>query len=162
MKKKWQTYEEVARMILDSLANEFGLESVEGKQEVIGLRSDTQYEIDAKGLYEGAAAIMIIECRRHTTAKIDQEQLAALAYRIKDTGAKGGLIVSPLGLQKGAKKIAKAENIVSVELSEDATPESYLLKFLNKLFGKLSDGVTMSDSVTGKVNPASGDRTESE
>ena len=32
-----------------------------------------------------------------------------------DTGATGGIIVSPLGLQEGAKRIADSENIISVQ-----------------------------------------------
>ena len=37
-----------------------------------------------------------------------------MAYRISDTGAEGGIIVSPLGVQEGGKKIAETENIVTV------------------------------------------------
>jgi hypothetical protein len=42
-----------------------------------------------------------------------------LAYRIIDTGADGGILVSPLGLQEGAERVAAAENIISVRLNED-------------------------------------------
>src|SRR5262250_1546186 len=40
--------------------------------------------------------------------------LGGIAYRIRDSGAEGGIVVSPLGLQEGAAKVAKKENIVSV------------------------------------------------
>ncbi len=33
---KWESYEEVAACLIDQFAYEFGLERVEGKQEVIG------------------------------------------------------------------------------------------------------------------------------
>ena len=38
------------------------------------------------------------------------------AYKIQDTGAAGGIVVSPLELQTGARRVAKAENIHRVFL----------------------------------------------
>src|SRR5262249_51778893 len=123
----WKSYEDVARFLLDRFAEEFGLKSVEGKQEVEGLRSGTTWEIDAKGIREMNSGFVIIECRRHTTSPQKQEHLAALAYRIMDTGASGGIIVTPLGLQKGARKVASAENIIEVRLAEDSKPYQFML-----------------------------------
>lgn len=130
---KWETYEQVATHLLEQIASKIGLVRVEPKQPVHGQRSGTDYIIDAKGISEGDGALVLIECRRYTTSKLKQEQLGALAYRIQDSGAKGGIIVSPLGLQLGAKKIADAENIISVELNADSTPAEFTLKFLNRL-----------------------------
>ncbi len=59
-------------------------------------------------------------------------KLAGLAYRISDTGAAGGIIVSPIGLQEGATRIAKAENIVPVLLDENGTRTDYVPHWLNK------------------------------
>lgn len=39
--KAWQNYEEVAIYLLDEIAEELGLERVEGKQNVLGSRSLT-------------------------------------------------------------------------------------------------------------------------
>ncbi|MCA9942544.1 MAG: restriction endonuclease [Anaerolineales bacterium] len=128
--ENWRTYEEVATFLLDQFAAEFGLKKFESKQEIEGT---VNWEIDAKGVNEGGDLFIIVECRRYTTSKLSQEALGALAYRIKDTGADGGIIVSPLGLQKGAKKIAKAENIHNVILDAKSTPTEYFLKFLNKV-----------------------------
>jgi hypothetical protein len=99
------------------LAQEFGLNFVEGKQRIQGLRSGTAWEIDA----EGDQRFFIVECRRYTTSKQNQEKVRVLAYRISDTGAVGGILVSPLGLQEGAAKIAAAANIISIELLENST-----------------------------------------
>jgi hypothetical protein len=126
----WKRYESAAAIILNELAAHFGLNRVEGKQSIHGLRSGTEWEIDAKGWSEGTETFVIIECRRYPTSKVKQEQLGAIAYRISDTGAVGGIIVSPLGLQEGAERIAKAENITSVKLSADATPEQFAVEFL--------------------------------
>ncbi len=50
----------------------------------------------------------------------------------QDTGAFGGIIVSPLGLQEGAKKVAAAENIIEVRLDENSTAEHFVINFLGK------------------------------
>jgi len=60
--------------------------------------------------------------------------VGGLAYRIIDTGASGGIIVSPLPLQDGAKKVAKANHIVHVRLGPDSTPENFAISFFNKVF----------------------------
>lgn len=131
----WRRYESAAETILNELAAHFGLHRVEGEQSVPGLRfSGAKWRIDAKGCSEGTEAFVIVECRRYTTSKLKQEQLGGIAYRIMDTGAAGGIIVTPLGLQEGAEKIAKAHNIISVRLNAEATPEQFAIEFLGKVF----------------------------
>jgi hypothetical protein len=131
--QRWENYEQVATYVLNQIAAQFGVAFFEGKQKVAGHRSGTRYEIDAKGVRHDGETFLIVECRRYTTSKQDQEKIGALAYRILDTGAKGGIVVSPLGLQEGAEKIASAEDIDSVILEPDSTTESFVVKFLNTL-----------------------------
>jgi hypothetical protein len=131
--KEWRAYEKVAVEIFDRLGEELGLSAVEGKQSIPGL-SGTEWELDAKGITQGSEAFVIVECRRHTTSKIKQEAVAALAFRIQDTGAAGGFMVSPLGLQEGAQKVAASANIHSVILNAGATPQQFALLFLGNLF----------------------------
>ena len=57
-----------------------------------------------------------------------------MAFRIKDTASEGGIIVSPLDLQKGANLVAAHENIVHVTLAPESTTTEYVMKFLNKIF----------------------------
>ncbi|MCD4779095.1 MAG: hypothetical protein K8S27_00890 [Candidatus Omnitrophica bacterium] len=147
MEKKWKTYEEVARFLLDQFAKEFGFNNVEGKQIVNGFRSGTKYEIDAKGVPEGNQKFIIIECRRYISSKQNQEKLGSLAYRIIDSGASGGIIVSPLGLQEGAQKIAAVENIVNVTLDASSTPQDFCMKFLDKIFLGCSETIVCDDSL---------------
>ncbi len=147
MKKKWETYEEVSRYLLDEIAHKFGLTSFEGKQKVDGKRSGTKYEIDAKGIKEGSDIYFIVECKRHTKSRQSQEIIGALAYRIHDAGASGGIIVSPLGIQKGAKKIARAENIHVVQLDPNSTTENYIMKFLNEILVGITEKIVFKDSV---------------
>ncbi len=145
MDKKWKDYEEVAIYLLDQFKKEFGLIDVEGKQKISGYRSGTNWEIDAKGINEKGEGFIIIECRRYTTSKQNQEKLGSLAYRIMDTGASGGIIVDPLGLQEGAQKIAKSENIIHVTIDANSTSDQFSMKFLNKIMLGLCEYITMKD-----------------
>ena len=141
----WKSYEEVAAYLLEENAGKFGLLRVEGKQKLPGRRSGTCYEIDAKGIREGNEGFVIIECRRYTTSKQKQEDLGGLAFRIIDTGAVGGITVSPLGVQEGAAKIAASENIVNVQLDASCTPTEFAMKFLNELMIGVRDGLVLGD-----------------
>lgn len=131
--RKWESYEQVATFLLNQMASEFGLEKFEGKQSIPGKRSGTKYEIDAKGVSEDGEIFFIVECRRYTTSRQNQEKIGGLAYRILDTGAQGGILVSPLGMQEGATKIADAENIHEVLLDENSICTEYVLRFLEKV-----------------------------
>jgi hypothetical protein len=138
---------------LNQFANEFGLEYVERKQEIQGGRSGTTWEIDGKGVRQGSGGFIIIECRCYTTSRQNQEKVGALAYRIADTGAAGGIIVSPLGLQEGAEKVATAENIISVRLNAECTQHEFVLGFLNKIMIAVLDTLSLTDAVQVELGP---------
>lgn len=140
----WKTYEDVATFLLDKFAHEFGLKNVGGKHSIDGLHSGTKWAIDAKGIREGDSGFVIIECRRYTKSKVNQEQLAGLAYRIRESGAAGGILVSPLGLQKGATKVAAAENIVEVHLNENSNANEFVLSFLHRLMVGAADDISLN------------------
>jgi len=148
---RWRTYEEVAAAILGRLREELGLSTVEGKQSVPG-QSGTEWELDAKGIRQGSDTFVIVECRRHTTSRIKQGAVAALAFQIQDTGAAGGFIVSPLGLQDGAQKVAGVANIHSIRLNADATPQEFALSFIDTLFVGLTGVEARAEA--GKVAPS--------
>lgn len=140
----WRDYEEVAVYLLNSVREKLGLCAIEGKQRIRGSETDTEWKIDAKGISANGEEIVLVECRCYTKSRQNQAQAAALAYQIKDTGAKGGIFVSPLGLQEGAKKVAAANNIISVEVDPDSTPHDFAMKF----FGRMHYGVAMSDQIS--------------
>jgi hypothetical protein len=154
--KAWENYEDVAVYILDQIASELGLERVEGKQDVYGSRTLTKWEIDGKGVRVGGEGFVIIECRRYTTSKQNQERVAGLAYRIVDTGASGGILVSPLGFQEGAKKVAAAEGIQEVLMDENSTRTDYVLTFLNHIFAGVSLRGEATMAATATVTRADG------
>jgi hypothetical protein len=143
-KEPWRCYEDVARVLLDRFREDFGLGRVERKQKVTG--KSRSWEIDAKGVREGDHAIVLVECRRRSRRPNAQE-VAAFSYIIADTGASGGIIVSPLPLQKGAKQVAEANRIIHVQLRPDSTPEEFAMRFLSKILLGLGDRMTVSDHV---------------
>jgi Restriction endonuclease len=145
---KWRTYEEIAVFLLNQIATILDLQYVEGQQEVRGRRSGTTWKIDGRGVKTEGEGFVIIECRRYTKSKQKQEQMAALAYRIQDTGAEGGIIVSPLGIQEGAAKVANAENIQTVHMEENSTRTDYILSFLNRAFIGVSETMHVTEKLT--------------
>lgn len=145
--KKWASYEEVAAHLLDKFASHFGLGRVEGKQVVAG-DSGTEWEIDAKGCSDGDESFVIVECKRHTKTGISQAITGGLAWSIQDTGASGGILVSPLGLQAGAEKVAKKAGIIEATLNEKATTTEYVLQFLNQVCIGLHDEVKLNITET--------------
>jgi len=145
--KKWETYEKVAEYLLNQFAEHFDLGTFQGKQIIAG-ESGTEWEIDAKGYASDESHFVVVECKRHTKTRISQGITATLAWSILDTGASGGILVSPLGLQEGAKRVAEKASIVEVVLDQDSTTTDYVLEFLNRLCFGLSDTVTVTESLT--------------
>jgi hypothetical protein len=143
---RWESYEQVAVYLLDQIADVLGLERVEGKHSLAGI-SGAQWKIEGKGVKLGDGGFVIIECRRYTKSKQKQEQVGGLAFRIIDTGAAGGIIVSPLGLQAGAAKVAAAQNIQTVFMNENSTRTEYMVRFLNNIFVGLSDSALATDEI---------------
>ena len=129
--KDWERYEQTAQYLLNEFATHFGLGRVEGKQVVPGI-SGTEWEIDAKGVNADGERFLIVECRRWQS-RLSQEDVGALAYRINDTGAQGGILVTPAKLQSGAQKIAEHESIHQVILDKDSTTEAYVIEFLDRV-----------------------------
>lgn len=152
----WESYEQVGTYLLNQFAAEFGLDRVEPKQGMLGQRSGTSWTIDAKGMRQGNDGFVIVEFRRYTTSRQSQEKMGGLAYRIIDTGAKGGIIVSPLGLQEGAEKIASTENIVNVLLNEDCNRHEYIMRFLNNAMIGMQDTVRFKETIRIEVRDKNG------
>jgi len=133
MSSPWTIYEDAARKVLADIRQVLGIATVEGKQTLEGT-SGTTWEFDAKAWRQGSDGFLVIEVRRHTSAGLKQEDLGAIAYRIQDVGGSGGIVVSPLPLQKGARIVAESANIAHVHLSPESTTESYLAEFMGRRF----------------------------
>ena len=93
---------------------------------------------------------MLVEVRRYMTRRISQEAMGGFAYRIRDTGAAGGIIVTPLGLQKGAKLVAADANVQSVLLIPGQENGSFLARFLSRIvLGMPVDTLQVSHTFLG-------------
>jgi len=141
-------YEKVTRKILDNLSKQLGFSRVEGKSKFPGT-SGTKWEIEASCYKPKTDAIVLVECRRKTTSKVKQEEMAGFAYRIKDIGAISGIMVTPIGYQEGTKKVAQSEKIGMATLNPDATEKEYILTISNQLFRGLliKDSVHLKDEI---------------
>ena len=155
--QQWRSYEEVAAYLLEQFAGHFGLGRFEGKQAVPG-DSGTEWEIDAKGYSEDGKTFVVVECKRYTKTGISQAITGALAWSIQDTGASGGILVSPIGLQAGARNVAARAGIHEVILRQDSTTTDYMLNFLNEIFLGVSEKVTVSvsESITITIRDQDG------
>ncbi len=157
--REWESYEKVATYLLEQMKSAFRLDRVEDKQIMEGT-SGVDWEIDGKAVREEDTGIILIECRRLTKSKIKQEHVAAIAYRIKDTGAVGGIIVTPIGLQEGARVIANKEGIITVQLSPKSNIQEYVMRFLNQIFVGTHDSAKVKDAFYLKVIHADGSTEE--
>jgi hypothetical protein len=135
-KVAWRSYEDVARHVLTELRAHLGLSRVEGSQSLPGFFSGATWRVDGRAVREGSEAIVLIECRRHTTERLKQEQLAAIAFRILDTGSVGGIVVTPIGLQEGAERVARCAGVVCMQLGQDDDFDNWVAAFLGRVFIK--------------------------
>ncbi|MBI1177815.1 hypothetical protein GC207_10295 [bacterium] len=141
--KNWAIYENASRKALKGIISEFGLDTVDGKQELNG-KSGACWEIDAKAISSTTGRFFIVECRRRLKKGLDQEAIAALAYRSKDTGASGALVVTPKGLQRGARTVAKFENIHLIKVSAESTIDQFLWEFRDIVGGGVNERAGLS------------------
>ncbi len=151
--KSWKKYEQVTSFILNKLndvKNELQLSRIEQKQRLKG-KSGNLWEVDAVGYDAVNGKPVPIECKLRSKDKIPQNALADFAYRIHDVGCERGIMVTTIGLQEGAKKIAITENIEIIKLNKNATADRFDLVLPNRgqhhlgLGGKakLKDEVTL-------------------
>lgn len=153
----WETYENLTVFLLDKIGHMLGLQRVEGKQELVG-DAGTGWEIDGKGVQDGGGGIVLIEVRRYTRSRLKQEAVGGFAYRIKDLGAAGGIMVSPLGLQRGARLIAEREGITEIRLEPVSTRTAYVLQFGgNAVIGVPAASTVATASLTATVGVDSAD-----
>jgi hypothetical protein len=156
MTTDWRAYEDVARRVLADMRDVLGISSVEGKQVLAG-RSSANWEVDAKAWSADGENFLLVEVRRRRS-RLKQEHLAAIAYRIVDTGAAGGIVVTPLPLQSGALRVATHTDIALVRLTPESTNERYLAEFMGRRFIGLSAHETfgLTDSAESTPGQSSG------
>ncbi len=144
--KAWRSYEEACAYMISHLADRLGVTGLEGKQRLRGKISSTRWEIDAKAIDVATGKIVIVEARRHTRARLNQEAVAAVAFRVQDLGAAGAIIVSPHSLQKGARLVADATQVRHVIMAPDSTPDQWVAQLGDVVFVGLHDRVDLNIS----------------
>jgi hypothetical protein len=149
-KKTWETYEDVTRAVLSDLREYLGVGDILGKKKYKG--KITEWEIEASSYEkEDKSKLVIVECRRYTTSRLSQETVGGFSYRIDDLIATRGIIVTPLGLQKGAQKIADAKKITTITLDPNARSDNYIARISNQLFGKFTEHISITEHVSIKL-----------
>ena len=149
-KPAWEVFEGVVRSIISRHRDFFGLDTVEpGVTAVLG-KSGYTWNIDVAATKSGSQRTVIFEVRRRMR-NVEPEEMAAIAYKIQDTDSEKGYVVTKLdrGPSIGADLIATFEQIEHIEVAEDSTPESYLMKSLKTWFVGVSDsmGPYATDSI---------------
>jgi hypothetical protein len=146
--KPWKSYEDAVRAIVRQHIQSFELEAVEPTSgRVVG--ETGPWSIEVFGYTSGERKTVLFEVRR-IKRNVTRPQAGEFAFRIRDTGSAKGYFVTPLGrkLTRGARAVAEKTKLIHhIEISEDATPENYILKLLDSIFVRASDN--MSDVIAG-------------
>lgn len=160
--KSWETYEQATAHILRRLSDRLRIESIEGKQKLKGRLTGARWEVDARAVDMASGTLVVVEARRHTRSRLNQEAIAAVAYRIQDLGASGAIVVSPHPLQKGARLVAAANNIRSIHLTPESTPGEWVATFGSLIDVGFADilAATVTDSLEIVVRNARGEIVE--
>jgi hypothetical protein len=142
MEKAWQTYEKLARTLLDRFASDFELDKVEGKQKVQGKRSGTKWEIDAKG---------------SATGERTSSLLNAGGTRLRNSrrrGWQGLLIASSTLAHKGASSLHFKVNNLRKEIDDHLAEKVKYYQhfyFLTPLFSYVLIELGVTLRVTGQL-----------
>jgi hypothetical protein len=155
--KAWENFEDAFRAILEAHKDFFGLGSVDPAPAKAKAESGYVYDIEVLGYAKGDQKLVLFECRRKSR-NLEPKDAGELAYRIETTGAKQGYFVTTLdkGLAEGAKTIADFEQIGHIQLSCNATPHEYVMKYLNNFFVGVVARLTLTGSASFEVTDSKG------
>lgn len=82
---------------------------------------DGDYIIDVTARFEalGADFLVLIECKRYTSAPVEREEVQALSQKRISVGAQKAMLFSTSTFRKGAIEFAKANRIALVHVSAE-------------------------------------------
>ena len=164
-KQTWERYEDVARQLIDDIKSYLGLSMVNPDKKEFLKKDGGICEIDVSAYDMSDRKLVLVECRKRNK-RLSQEEVHGFAYRIQQTNAKRGIIVTPIGLQKGAKLAANGAKIGLVRLEPNSTLDNYIAQLTQLLVIKLSDlfsGISMiagSQKVTRYPVPQTSEQVE--
>jgi hypothetical protein len=107
-------YEEFVRMSYDALVSE-DVGAVFLKRAYLGKRTGHQHEIDVsiELMVADLRIIILVECK-HYRNKVEISDLLEFAQRLEDIGAHKGVMVTTIGFQEGALRVAEGHGIALV------------------------------------------------
>lgn len=144
----WKNYEDAVRAIINQHRSVFGVEAVDPTPNKVAGKSGHNWDIEITAYTSPKRKDVIVEVRR-IKRNLEPAEAAELAFRVKDTGASKGYFVTPLGrrLSRGAKKIARYWKIGHIEVSDDATAQNYIMKYLDFVYAQFTEN--MADIISG-------------
>ena len=138
-REKGDKYENITRQLLLDIREKLGLsDKLESQQRIQG-NCGTKWPVDLLAYDINTDKIVLVECRYRSKEKLKQDSdLAGFAYRIRDTNADRGIIVTTIGLQEGAEKVAEYENITPIKLTIDIgnNSKNYIAELSTQIFEK--------------------------
>jgi len=157
--KAWERFEDAFRAIIDQHKDFFGLESIEPGKSKAPTASGYVYDVEVMAYRKGDRRFVLFECHRKRR-NLEPGDAGEFAYWIERTGAGSGYFVTKLGkrLSKGAQLLADYERIGHNQLSENATPLDYVMKFMNDTFVGVSSGIIFSHSFDYEVLDTDGNQ----
>lgn len=154
-KQEWETYEDVARQLIDDIKIYLGLSLVNEDKREFKKNDGGKCEIDISAYDLSDGKLVLVECRKKKK-RLSNEEIDGFAYRIQQTNAKRGIIVTPLGLQQGARIAADGAKISLIRLDENSNKENYIARITQQIFLKVTDqmnGFSCSSRSEVRVHP---------
>jgi hypothetical protein len=89
-----------------------------------------QIDVSAELKFAGCRVLILAECKKYRD-KVGNEDVLTLLGRIRDIGAGKGMIVTPVGYQEGAKRLAEANGIaLALAKSEESVSWEVVMPLL--------------------------------
>lgn len=127
--RKWQEYQEDAAAHFRSL----GLEAVTDER-VEGVRGVHNVDVAVRSRRAGLEQLWLVECKLRRR-RVEKSHVATLAEIVQDVGADRGILLSEVGFQAGAVRMAHKRNVTLTSLKElrEDTAEELLMIRLGEL-----------------------------
>ena len=147
-KQTWERYEDVARQLIDDIKSYLGLSMVNPNKKEFLKKDGGICEIDVSAYDMSDGKLVLVECR-NKNKRLPQEEVHGFAYRIQQTNAKRGIIVTPIRLQKGAIIAANGARIGLIRLEPNSTPDNYIAQLTQLLIIKITDSFGGMSMIAG-------------
>lgn len=121
----WQDYQEEAAALFRSV----GLEATTDER-LDGVRGAHDVDVVVRSRLAGLEQLWVVECKRRRR-RVEKLHVTALAASVRDVGADRGVLLSEVGFQAGAVRMAYKSNVTLTslaELREEAADELLMVR----------------------------------